>query len=462
MLLAAAGCKGSCNGNGPVSRPADGRRVEQPIKSQEGAAGPAGSPLRQQCLTFPAPAITLSQLNCAPGGLPDMAAAIAEVRNGYLSLFGQSLPNGTIIVRRPESEAVSEGMGFGGVIYGVSGGLAAGGLALSGGNTPDNQRPYWQLYHARNSYFLQSSGAMAWSLNLDGSVRGADSASDGDQDWIASELMVLNRVQCGSWQMPADVTLDSFRTQVQKDLDAFWANHIRERGSRLVFLPTNGSWAVRGDGKDIYYPNYPDPHFLRLFGKFDTAHDWNKLAADVQDLNSTVLDNHSSLGAAGQNPVPAKVFVTVNPDGTFKVENYYTVSRNEGVTGTALVDNEADAIRFFLRQGRAAVLDNDQAARNMLKKIVSITNITHPYSAYLYAGSPGAPSPYGWSNSLARASYGIALLGSGDSQRAADYFCSVLKNHKGDYFGEAASERDHYYDQSIILQALDLAFPRNP
>ncbi|MDD5382673.1 MAG: hypothetical protein PHH60_03350 [Candidatus Margulisbacteria bacterium] len=415
--------------------------------------------LRTECLSVSQVSTAqLSQLGCLTGGVQTARQRTDEARSGFLQLFGQTLPNGTIIIRRPQADAPSEGIGFGGVIYGVSGSIAAGGLILSSSSSQENQQAFWSLFNARREYFLQPNGVMAWLVSASGQVVSTDSASDGDQDWIGAELEVLNRIQCGQWQLPAGMTLDSFRSQIQGDLDAFWTNHIRERGGRLLFLPTNGAWAQRGDGRDVYYPSYSDPHFLRLFAAFDQGHDWARLVSDVQALNQVVLSAHDRLGAAGQNPMPAKVFVRAS-GGNFSVDNYYQISRHEGVSAADCTDNESDSIRFFLRQARAAILDGDQTAREMLSQILTIASITDPASAHLLAGSQGAPSPLGWNNTLARASYGIAVLGSGDSTRAQTFFCTVLDNHRGQYFGEWDGAREYYYDQSLILQMLDLAFP---
>ncbi|MBN2057944.1 MAG: hypothetical protein JW782_04050 [Candidatus Saganbacteria bacterium] len=437
-----SGCSRKSSSSGPANTSSASSATSEPEIPQ---AAPVPITLRNECLPVRITSTAqLTQLGCLTGGAASVNAGIEEVRNNYLGLFGHQLGNGTLIVRRPDDFAVSEGIGFGGLIFSAS-------------STAESQAAYWQLYNARNNYFLQPSGVMAWSLNLDGSVRSSDSASDGDQDWIASELIMLDRVQCGQVNLPDSLSLTAFRDQVQRDLNAFWDNHIRERGNRLIFLPTNGTWAQRGDGRDVYYTNYADPSLLRLFAAFDPAHDWNRLANDVQALNQEVLQAHSSLGAAGQNPVPAKVFIQVNSQN-FTVENYYEISRREGVTGDALVDNEADAIRFFLRQARAAVLDNDHTAQENLRQIVQIARITDPASAHLYAGAEGAPSPFGWSNTLARASYGLAVLGSGDTSSAEAFFCSVMNDRHDAYFGEWAGARDYYYDQSMILQIMDLAF----
>ena len=164
------------------------------------------------------------------------------------------------------------------------------------------------------------------------------------------------------------------------------------------------------------------------------------------------------MGAVGQNPLPAKVFVSVASDGSYVVENYYEVSKREGVTGEALKDNELDAIRFILRQGRAALLDKDQVAVAMLKELIKLAGISDPTSAHILAGSQGAPSKYGWNNTLARASYGLAVYASGEPAKADPFFCSVVKDHRGKYFGEWDGAKDYYYDQSLILQILDLVY----
>ncbi|MFH1347461.1 MAG: hypothetical protein ABIH22_02110 [Candidatus Margulisiibacteriota bacterium] len=444
-----------------AARPA-AKPLAKPAEVAPVHTAPSLGTLLSKCLNLPkTPINSLSQLGCLVGGTKSAREKINEARSAYLKLFGQNLEKGTIILRKPKNDAVSEGIGFGGVLFGVSGGLAAAGLALSGGNSQENQHSFWQLYNARNAYFLQENGVMAWLVNADGSVQSTDSASDGDQDWIASELIVLNQIQCGKWQMPSSLTLQSFRAQIQKDVNAFWKNHVRERNGRLVFLPSNGSWARRGDGRDVYYASYPDPHFLGLFAEFDPAHDWRKLADDVQNLNQTILNNHQNLGASGQNPMPAKVFVKVNSNGRFLVENYYEISRNEGIPEVDLVDNELDSIRFLLRMARAAVMDGDRSAKKISQQLLTIANISGPSSAHILAKSKGAPSPLGFNNTLARASYGIAVLGSGDASKAERFFCTVMNDHQGQFFGEWDGAKNYYYDQSLILQILDLAFIYN-
>ena len=52
-----------------------------------------------------------------------------------------------------------------------------------------------------------------------------------------------------------------------------------------------------------------------LLEKIADAVDWKKLADDVQALNQEVLNNYKKLGAVGQNPMPAKVFVSVASKG---------------------------------------------------------------------------------------------------------------------------------------------------
>lgn len=435
-------CGSSKQSEGATPKKED-KEEPAPARAVAKQEDPPATGLRNECLSVrETSAAALSQLGCYPGGTQSAREKTDQVRAGYLEMYGKTLPEGLIIMKSPDNEAVSEGMGFAGLLF---------------ANEPET---YWQLYSARKEYFLTDRGVMAWKVSPEGRQIIRDSASDGDQDWIASELMVLDQIQCGAQQMPEGMTLESFRADIQRDLDAFWTNHIKEKSGRYLFLPTNGSWARRGDGKDVYYTNYSDPHFLRMFAEFDPSHDWTQVASDTQELNQLVLSNYESLGHAGQNPMPAKVFVQVSSSGTYSVENYYTRSKREGVSGDAVVDNEADSIRFFLRQARAAVLDDDQAAQQMLRQIVSTANITGPSSAHIYAGADGAPSPLGWNNTLAITLYGTAVLGSGEAQEAESFFCSTLNNFQGTYFGAWSGAKDYYYDQSLILQSLDLAINR--
>ncbi len=437
VLLASSGCKGP--GKKPVhtSGPCSDKEQGEVLPMFADQQADPSSPL-------PGPAIKSPALATFPGGRQAAQMLVNKGREGFLKLYGKRLPSGTIILKSPSQEAVSEGVGFGGMIFGT-------------GNSQGNQSAYWQLYKARKAYFLNNNGVMAWKIDASGRKIGAISASDGDQDWLASAISVYNKLKNREWASPAGMTLPGFKREVVQALTSFWNAHIKMINGKYVFLSTDGSWARRGDGKEIYYPSYPDPHFLRMFAKFDPSHAWAKVASDVQELNQEILKKHSALGAVGQNPMPAKVFITAAPGGRFSVENYYVRSKAEGVIGDDLKDNEMDSIRFFLRPARSAILDRDPIAQKMLKQILVIANISGPSSAFVLAGSNGAPSKWGWNNPLARAAYGLAVLGSGDTARAEKFIVSVLKNSRGDFFGEWDGAKDFYYDQALILQILDLA-----
>ncbi len=389
-------------------------------------------------------------LSCIGNGASGTQGKVDKAREGFIELYGKVLPLGTIILKKPDNEAVSEGIGFAGII-------------LSNSNGTKCQDAYWQLYKARKAYFLKSNGVMAngvmaWKVSSAGRILESASASDGDQDWIASELIVLAKLKSGTWSLPEGMTLSVFESEIRADLDAFWKAHVKKVNGRLIFMSSDGRWAKRGDGKNVYYPSYPDPYFLREFAKFDTTHDWGKLANDVQDLNQQIFDNHQGLGAAGQNPMPGKVFVSVRGDGTYRVENYYTISKREGVRGEALKDNEVDSIRFLLRAARSAILGQDQRSVSLLSSLLTTANIdlTNPHSAHILAGSKGAPSKYGWPNTLARASYGIAIMATQGKDSSETFFDSVVRDHKGKFFGEWDGAKNYYYDQSLIMQIMDL------
>jgi hypothetical protein len=371
----------------------------------------------------------------------EITAKVEEATSGYLKLYGKNLPKGLILINKPRRTAVSEGVGFGGLIL----------------CSAQNQKGYWQINKARKEYFLKPSGVMAWEVDGSGKKISMNSASDGDQDWIASEIMAVNKIEAGEWEIPAGMSIADLKQQVQKDLSFFWRAHIKEAEGRLIFLPSDGQWAKRSDGRDIYFPSYPDPHFLRMFAEADRKHDWKKLIKDVQDLNVAIIDDHKNLGAAGQNPMPAKVFVSVS-SGKYTVENYYAVSEDEGVRGDALKDNESDSIRFLLRMARAVILDNDVSSKDILVKLLAAAGIDGVATAHIYAGNPGAPSKWGQNNTIARACYGAAVYAVEGEQSANTFINSVANDFKGEYFGEWTGAQNYYFDQSLILQVLDLIY----
>ena len=264
---------------------------------------------------------------------------------GYLKLYGRKLSEGMIIKKSPDEEATSEGIGFAGILCTYS-------------DAKDIQEKFWDIFMGRKTYHEKSNGVMAWLLGLDGLKRSQDSASDGDQDWILALITAYEKIQKGDLALPPSKTglksLEDIKKEIQRLITSFYNAHIKQRGSRYVYLATDGEWAKRGDGKDIYYASYPDPYALCMFSKFDPAHNWQKVSNDVMELNEKILESYKDLGAQGQNQMPAKVFVSVSTDGSYKVENYYIISSGEGVQDKDLVDNEEDSIRFFLRMARAA------------------------------------------------------------------------------------------------------------
>lgn len=451
-----AGCNGKTQ---KPATPSNTNAQKAPAISPPMIAGPARTAVTPVSVPQGAAIkqLTLSGFN---GGITAAKRLLNKARNGFFKLFGKVLPKGIIIAKSPSKEAVSEGIGFGGLITSSTNAVGSSSLVLSSNNNLASQAMYWQLRKARRAYFLKSSGVMAWKVDLRGRKTGKISASDGDQDWIASTLMVYDKLKQGTWKMPSGMSLAKFKKEIQKDLQAFWKAHIKVKNGRHIFLTTDGKWAQRGDGRDVYYASYPDPHFLRVFAKFDRGRAWDKVARDVQLLNKEILKNYKTLGAIGQNPMPAKVFVRVTTTGKFVVDNYYKRSKAEGVRGTALIDNETDSIRFFLRMARAAVLDKDKDAQIILKQIVRIAKITTTASAYILAGAKGAPHRFGFNNTVARAAYGIAVLGSNNVPLAEKFIITVLKNSRGDFFGEWAGAKKYYYDQALILQFLDLAIYR--
>jgi hypothetical protein len=405
--------------------------------------------------------IVNSARSTAQSGESETAKKIEAARHGYIKLFCTPLSRGTIIMKRPDNNATSEGVGFGGIIFSKSGRVGVSAIAISEGNSLENQKMYWEIYKARKSFFLKSTGVMSWLVDQNGAVIGRESASDGDQDWIASEINVLKKVKSGVWKLPPGMSAAAFEKEIRSDLSAFWEAHIIKNNGRLLFLISDADWARRGDGRNIFYPSYPDPYFIREFAKFDQSHDWGKLANDVQELNAQIISEHKKLGAVGQNPMPSKIFVMVGPNGSYIVENYYEISKREGVNPQDCMDNEADSIRFLLRQARSAIIGNDQSAKIILRQLLSIANITDPSSAHIYSGSQGAPSKWGWNNTVARACYGVAVLAVDGWPKAESFINSVLNDHKGEYFGEWDGAKNYYFDQSLILQALDLAFIDN-
>ena len=344
-----------------------------------------------------------------------------------------------IIKKSPDEEATSEGIGFAGILCTYS-------------DAKDIQEKFWDIFMGRKTYHEKSNGVMAWLLGLDGLKRSKDSASDGDQDWILALITAYEKIQKGDWALPPSKTglksLEDIKKEIQRLITSFYNAHIKQRGSRYVYLATDGEWAKRGDGKDIYYASYPDPYALCMFSKFDPAHNWQKVSNDVMELNEKILESYKDLGAQGQNPMPEKVFVSVKPDGSFKVENYYKISAKEGVTGDALKDNEEDSIRFFLRMARAAVLSGNEKAKQMLGKILEITGVQKVSDPLLWARQ--------YNNALAKAGYGIAAYGAGKSALAKALLASVQSSFDGEGYKDWPEAKKYYYYQSVIFQSIML------
>ena len=363
----------------------------------------------------------------------------------YLKLYGVRVGQGMIIQNSPTQFATSEGIGFSGIV-------------CTSSNAKDIQTAFWDIYMGRKLYHEKSNGVMAWKVDLNGNKLGLDSASDGDQDWILALILAYEKIERGEWTLPPSKTglktKDDIKKEITRLLTSFYNAHIRYKHKKYVFLSSDGSWAQRGDKRDIYYSSYPDPYALCLFSKFDSTHDWSKISSDIMELNEKILLEWRDLGAKGQNPMPAKVFVTVLKGGTYKVENYYKISQQEGTTGEALKDNEEDSIRFFLRMARAAILSGNTKAKAILEKILTITKVTGVADPHIHAGDPNATHKYGFNNNLAKAGYAIAAFGAGKRELAKKLLGSVQKTFNGTCYSDWADAKKYYYPQSIILQSI--------
>ena len=400
-----------------------------------------GGILCVKCPCSPAKRISLVQL------LGTKTSDIDKAVRSYLKLYGHKIGSGMVIKKSPDKQATSEGIGFAGIMCTAS-------------NAKDIQTAFWDVFMGRKLYHEKSNGVMAWLVDLQGKKLNQASASDGDQDWILALILAYKKIECGQWSMPPAKTGLKTKADIKKEIKrlitAFYNAHIKQRNGRYIFLATDASWAKRGDGKDIYYASYPDPYALCLFSKYDSTHNWAKVSTDVMELNEKILAEYKGLGARGQNPMPAKVFVTVLSGGKYKVENYYTISKREGVTGDALKDNEEDSIRFFLRMARAAVLTGNQKAKTILGKILTIAKIKGVSDPHILAGNAGAPHPMGYNNNLAKAGYGAAAIGAGKTSLAKQLLDSVNRTFNGTCYSDWPGAKNYYYPQSIIIQSLIL------
>ncbi|MDI6731640.1 MAG: hypothetical protein QME05_03545 [Candidatus Margulisbacteria bacterium] len=378
-------------------------------------------------------------------------------RDGYFERYGAELADGNLILldgnpKQPRDRAVSEGIGFGALIAART-------------NRAEDQQRFWAICQARQTYFIKDTGVMRWIVGADGhkldpgELEGPDgpinnpddSAADGDQDFIAAEITAYHKMESGDWEIPAGMTLDSFKADIKADLTAFWDAYIHTlKGPRQrhILTSSDGSWdGSPGDLRYVYSPSYADPHFLQMFAEFDTDpdHAWSGLIADIMNLNAQILEQHDRLGAVGQNPMPAKVFVSVSSLGNFVIEKEPQ-------------DSEYDSIRFLLRMSRFAILDKNQPARQLLAQLTDIAGVSANFNDVVIGEKR-------YSNTLTHTSYGIALWAAGKQAEARQYFDQILLHErKADEFGQYFSDSPYsdYYSQSLIQQSIDLYSQANP
>ncbi len=194
--------------------------------------------------------------------------AYASWKSTYVTSSGA--PSGALRVTDPETVhcdnnvavaggTVSEGMGYG-MIAAVY---------------MNDQTTFQQLLAYVNAH-LDAKGLMNWCLDSSGTVKGAFSASDGDEDMIWALLMASDQ-----WNSTA------YLTTAQTMIGAMKTYSLFSDGS----LQNGDNWNTA----DNVHTDYFSPAYYRVFGKATNDIFWSKYAVDAAYTHLAAVSGNNGL-----------------------------------------------------------------------------------------------------------------------------------------------------------------------
>lgn len=176
-------------------------------------------------------------------------------------------PYGTGLIHRPKSEApgdaVSEGVG-----YGMLTALFA-----------NDQETFNRIWEAGNTY-MWSSCFYNWQVSKSGSVLGYGAATDAEEDVALALVFADKLAKSGKWQDYSSPKNGSYLNHAKRIMNCMWSTEqITSRGT----LAPGAGWG----GEDFVNPGYFSPAWYKIFAKYDSTHNWQK----VVDRSYEILSN---------------------------------------------------------------------------------------------------------------------------------------------------------------------------
>ncbi|MGN6813950.1 MAG: glycosyl hydrolase family 8, partial [Thermomicrobiales bacterium] len=217
-------------------------------------------------------AATVAAYACAPPIAPDAAAATNEIQTSYANWKSAYLTasgaGGNLRVLTPDygADSVSEGIGYGMLMA----------VTL-------NDRPTFDGLWAYARSHLDQYGLMNWRIGADGSVVGANSATDADED-MAFALVLADKTR--GWGYTADAR-------------ALIGNIIAHEveANTWVLKPTD-VWG----GSNITNPSYYATGYYRAFGEYTGDTRWDGVINAAYGVIAAVNAVNPAANATGLLP----------------------------------------------------------------------------------------------------------------------------------------------------------------
>lgn len=173
---------------------------------------------------------------------------------------------GAGLVHRPKSEypgdAVSEAVGYGMLV------------ALYA----NDQATFNKIWAAANKEMWNGS-YYDWQLKLNGN-KSNGAATDAEEDVILSLVFADKLVQAGKWQSYTAPSGKTYLEHAKKMMGKMWeTEQITSQGT----LAPGAGWG----GESFVNVGYFSPAWYKIFAKYDTNHDWNK----VVDRSYEIIGN---------------------------------------------------------------------------------------------------------------------------------------------------------------------------
>lgn len=241
---------------------------------------------------------------------------------------------GAGLVHRPKSEypgdAVSESVGYGMIVS-----LYA-----------NDQETFNKIWSAANKH-MWNGKYYDWQLLPDGKMN-YGAATDAEEDVILMLLFAQKLVDAGKWQPYTDNGrgyLDHAKTM----MNSMWAT---QQITGMGTLAPGAGWG----GEDFVNAGYFSPAWYKIFAKYDSSHDWNK----VVDRSYEIIAN-SPAYALGMVPD------WMSPSGQIGMSLGY----NAYFKGSAFFK---DAIRILWRVAVDAIWFDDERAKKFLENSMKFIN----------------------------------------------------------------------------------------